>query len=118
MKRTKLLAGLSSAIIASTFISNPAFAEKDRDGDPRRDHYKKAFEERHQMSQNMMAALKETMTILRDLNHKPTVEEKQRLSDMIEQMDTMMSRHDEMVEMAKKRMKKHRKGGDGYYDKK
>jgi alpha-D-ribose 1-methylphosphonate 5-triphosphate diphosphatase PhnM len=115
MKRTKLLAGLSSAIIASTFISNPAFAEKDRDGDSRRDHYKKAFEERHQMSQNMMSALKETMTILRDLNHKPTVAEKQRLSDMIEQMDVMMSRHDEM---AKKRMKEHQKRGDGHHYKK
>ncbi len=62
---------------------------------------------RHQMMNDMMGMLKETMSILKGLNHKPSAGEKEKLGDMIASMDKMIAHHDEMHEKMRERMKEH-----------
>ena len=62
---------------------------------------------RQQMMTDMMVMLKETMSILKGLNHKPSAGEKEKLGDMIASMDKMIAHHDEMHEKMRKRMKEH-----------
>jgi len=65
-----------------------------------------------------MTMLKETMTILKGMNHKPSDEEHEKLSEMIASMDKMIAHHDEMHEKMRERMKEHKEmrkekmGGD------
>ncbi len=105
MSKNKLLltTGLIGALLAA-----PAFAGKDKDDAGMRDdepaRYKEHFQQRHQMGVDMMQTMIDTMTILRDLNHQPTAEEKKHLSDMIKQMNDMMAKHKEMDEKAMKYM--------------
>ncbi len=91
-----LCAGLISAIFFS-----PVFASKN-DDDEKRKPYQEHYKQRHQMNIDMMQMLSETMTILRDINHQPSSEEKARLSDMIKQLDEMMVSHKEMADKAGK----------------
>jgi flavin-dependent dehydrogenase len=102
MSKNKLLitAGLIGALLAA-----PAFAAKDKDDEADyKARYKEHFQQRHQMGVDMMQTMIDTMTILRDLNHQPTAEEKKHLSDMIKQMNDMMAKHKEMDEKAMKYM--------------
>ncbi len=63
------------------------------------------MKERQQMMTDMMGMMKEMMGILRNLNHKPSAAERERLGEMMQHMDEMMARHEEMHEMMRKRMK-------------
>jgi hypothetical protein len=116
----KLTALLTTGLLSASILS-PVYA----------DGHKKDKEEEyenhqgHAMSQHhvkMMQMLSETMSILRDLNHKPSDAEKARLSDMIMQLDDMakngnqhsdkgmphMEKHKEMKEKGMKNMEKHK----------
>ncbi|MBE9531185.1 MAG: hypothetical protein IME98_00090 [Proteobacteria bacterium] len=57
------------------------------------------------MKLETMMMLKETMEIIRDLNHKPGKDEKKRLSEMIDRLGEM----EESCETKKKEWKKERK---------
>jgi len=92
MKKPNLLLG---AILTSALAVSPVFAGS-KDDDNNKDSYKEHFKQRHQMNMDMLQMLSETMTILRDINHKPSAEEQARLSDMIKQLDEMMKSHKEM----------------------
>lgn len=68
---------------------------------------KKAYKKMHGKHQgDMMRMLKETMEIVRDLNHKPSAKDKERLNEMIERLDKSIAKH---KEMKKKWSKKHKK---------
>ncbi len=97
---------LSTGLISALFVS-PVFAGKNNDDDKRK-KYQQHYTQRHQMHMDMMQMLSETMTVLRDLNHKPSAEEKARLSDMIKQLDEMMATHKEMGSMMMKQKGKMR----------
>ncbi len=58
------------------------------------------MQEHHKMMTDMMGMIKDTMGIVKDLNHKPTAEQKEKLSDMIDNMEGIMKMHEE-------KMKKH-----------
>ncbi len=47
------------------------------------------YKEKHAMKREMIEMLKETMTIVKGLNHKPTDTEKKKLGDMIERLTEM-----------------------------
>ncbi len=99
---------LSTGLISALFVS-PVFAGKS-DDNGKRGHYKEHYMQRHQMNMDMMKMLSETMSILRDLNHKPSAEEKARLSDMISQINEMAVKHKEMGDKAMKHMDMKNKG--------
>lgn len=101
MKRTSII--LSSALI-SALIAAPVFASKNDDDDDRKARYKEYYMQRHQMNMDMMQMLSETMTILSNLNHMPSAKEKQRLNDMIKQLNEMMETRKEMWDKAQQRM--------------
>ncbi len=91
------------ALVAASLLSLsiPAMADSKGAGNPcaknpcamnpcaekmkKHDHYK----EHHAMKLEMMEMLRETMTIIKDLNHKPTDAEKKKLGDMIERLTEM-----------------------------
>ena len=86
----KRLAGLLFAvIIASSLSIAPAFAE---------------MKEHQAMYQDAMGMLKETMMILKDLNHTPSADQKKKLDEMIMKMDGMMKKHQEMMKQKEERM--------------
>lgn len=62
--------------------------------------------EHHQMMQDMMGMMKETMAVLKDLNHSPTAEQKTRLDEMINKMDGFMKKHEEMMKEKQEKMEK------------
>jgi len=91
---------LCASLICALLFS-PVFAGKS-DDDEKRKPYQEHYKQRHQMNIDMMQMLSETMTILRDINHQPSSEEKARLSDMIKQLDEMMVSHKKMADQAGK----------------
>ncbi len=102
--KSKLMVGM--AVCATLLIPN-AYASSHKGGE--HGDYKEHYKKRHQMGMDMMQMMVETMTILRDLNHKPSADEKARLSEMIEQMEAMMADHRDMGKMHKKMGKHHGK---------
>ena len=64
------------------------------------------------MTTDTMEMLRETMSILRDLNHTPSAEERERLGEMIAHMDAMMAEREEMQKKMKERMEKHKETKD------
>ena len=91
---------------AAMLISAPVFADMDKDdsgksGD-KREMYMKMAQERHEMSIDMMKMLRDTMEIVKNLEHRPTAEEKEKLGKMISQMDEMISKHEKIYEEHRK----------------
>ena len=102
----KFIRILATGLLGAALVSGGAFAASDDDDDkspPQREMYMKMAKERHEMSQDMMTMLRETMEIVRNLDDKPSAGEKEKLSKMIERMDGMMKRHDEMREEYRKK---------------
>ncbi len=62
-----------------------------------------------QMAIETMAMLRQTMSILQDLNHKPSAEDKELLGKMAGRLDTMMSDSQEMGKRMEERMEKRKK---------
>lgn len=102
-KRVLITTTLIGALLAA-----PAFAGKGEEkSEEHTANYKEHMQQRQKMHMNMMQALADTMTILRDLNHQPSAEDKKRLTDMINQMNEMMAQHKSMGD----KMGKHKDGG-------
>lgn len=101
MTKNKLMI---TASLIGTLIAAPAFAAKDKESDGHMANYKEHFQQRQQMHMDMMQMMIDTMTILRDINHQPSAEEKKHLSDMIKQMNEMMANHKKMEEEMGKQM--------------
>ncbi len=103
----KITTILTTIGLLGAIVFGPAFAGKNDNNDMRK-NYQEHYKQRHQMNIDMMQMLSETMTILRDINHKPSAEEKARLGDMIKQLDGMMAKHKEMGGMMMKHKDKMR----------
>lgn len=105
MSKNRLL--FTTSLIGA-LLAAPALADRDKDensgGSNDNGRYKEHFQQRHQMDMDMMKMMADTMTILRDLNHQPSAEEKKRLTGMIKQLNEMMARHKEMSEKMMKYM--------------
>lgn len=66
--------------------------------------YPKMMEQRKEMMDTMMTMMKETMGILKDLNHTPGADQKKRLGEMMSKLDEMMKKHNAMHEEMMKQM--------------
>ncbi|MFQ5470315.1 MAG: hypothetical protein ACE5EH_08410 [Gammaproteobacteria bacterium] len=75
-------------------------------------HYQEMMRERHRMHNEMLVMVKATMVILKDLNHKPSPAQREKLGKMINRIDEMMTRQKEMAEETKNRMKEMHKHAD------
>ena len=94
----KLTGFLLSALLAVTLMASTAMAEK-KDGMMGQDGMMGSMMAEHQqMGQDMMGMLKETMSILKDMNHQPGAAQKQRLDEMMGRLDAMMEQHKSMME--------------------
>ena len=105
--KSKFIVGVA---VCATLLIPTAYAGSHKGGESSK--YKEHYKKRHQMGMDMMQMMVETMTILRDLNHKPSADEKARLSEMIKQMEMMMEDHKQMGKMHKKMGKHHGEMGD------
>ena len=120
MSKSRLL--ITTTLMAA-LLAAPAFAGKDKeksgeDGSHMA-NYKEHFQQRQQMHMDMRKMMADTMTILRDLNHQPSADEKKRLTGMIARMNEMMTQHKTMDESAMKAMDGkmgHHSKGDGHHN--
>lgn len=86
-------------LLTSLLFTTAVWADKDdkerRDDDQWSD-FRMVMTQRHEMMVGMMKMTRETMEILKNLNHKPSAAEKEKLAMMIEDLDRMMARDKEM----------------------
>ncbi|MFQ5585327.1 MAG: hypothetical protein ACE5GF_00645 [Thermodesulfobacteriota bacterium] len=63
-------------------------------------HHKwgKKMAKHHRMMTELMEMIRETMVILKNLDHRPTPAEKRRLGKMADRLDTMIKKHEKMRE--------------------
>lgn len=54
----------------------------------------------HEMTTEVMGMFKETLVILKDMNHTPTAAQKKRLEEMITRMDEVIKKHEEHMKNA------------------
>lgn len=107
----KITGILLSMLLALTLMSTTATAgEKgghmmERDG-KMGDMPCSMMKKRHKMGHEMMGMLRETMSILKSIEHYPTDAQKKQLEKMIGRIDGMMSKHDSMMEKKKGMMDK------------
>jgi hypothetical protein len=97
MKMKALIISLAIAALAA--VSAPALANEGMGGmgGPGTGMPDHASMERHRaMSQEMLGMFKDVMVILKDLNHKPSPDQTQRLDAMIKRMDEIIKEHEAM----------------------
>ena len=91
------------ALFALVLVAAPvAYAESDHHGGDYKGHKggkggKMAAH--HESIRQMMGMVRETMEIVRDLNHKPSAEDKKKLSAMIDRMDKIIAMSKKMGDM-------------------
>lgn len=96
MTRVVMAVLLAFAVFTATeaFAAGPQHDKKGMMMENMKDH--------HKMMSDMMGMFKETMGIVKGLNHTPTAAQKKRLAEMMDSMDGMMKKHDEMMKMKMK----------------
>jgi len=99
MKKMSMLA----ILMATMFLSGAAWAGEDGQKMDEWADFRTMMTERHKMVRGMMEMNRELMVIIKNLNHKLSGEDKEKLGNMIKDIDTMIA-HD--VEIGKKMMKK------------
>jgi len=93
--------------IAMVLSAGTVLASDDKDGSKEDwSDFRMMMTERNKMVRSMMAMTRETMMIIRDMNHKPSADDKKKLDGMITDIDKLIE-HD--VETGKKMMKKWKK---------
>lgn len=111
MKKMNILAVCALALFLAAGLANAGDMEmpcgKGKKGMMGHGGGMEMMKARQEMMTDMMGMLKETMTILKNLNHKPSAAEKEKLADMIGRMDEIIASHDEMHEKMHKKMKEH-----------
>lgn len=98
----KLIRIVTAGIIGAALVGGVAVASPEGEGheqrSDKREMYMKMAQERHEMSQDMMKMLRETMEIVRNLDHKASAGEKEKLGKMIGRIDEMLQKHEDMRE--------------------
>jgi len=109
MKITGLIAA-TLAVLMLAWAPAPALA---REKGHMPGHRMKMMKEHHRMNRDMMIMLKETMTILKGLEHKPSPAQKKKLGEMIERLEKDIEHHRKMMKKYKDR-DKHKDGRNGH----
>jgi hypothetical protein len=83
---------LSVMLAMSWWMTTPSWAGgEDRSGTMAERQYQSVTEE-------LMGMLKETMSIIRNLDHAPTAEEKRQLAEMMSRLDAMLRQQQQVME--------------------
>lgn len=78
-------------------------ADDAMDGQMMRMH--KMSAEHQQVFKEVLGMVKDTMAIVRDLNHKPSEEQKKTLDAMIKKLDDISKKHEDMMKKKQEMMK-------------
>jgi len=91
MKTRRLVLGL--VIVMSWWLSAPLWAESETPSGatPTERQYQSVTEE-------LMAMLQETMSIIKNLDHAPSAAEKRHLAEMINRLDAMLKQQQEVMQ--------------------
>ncbi|WKZ33790.1 MAG: hypothetical protein QY316_05175 [Thermodesulfobacteriota bacterium] len=105
----KILVFFIAVVLAGALSGTPALAGQGsgpgQDGKmPGSKMTDSTTKDRMQMHEDVLGMMKETMVILRDMNHKPTEAQQKRLDEMITKIDEMTARHRDMMEKKKEKM--------------
>ncbi|MFQ5585354.1 MAG: hypothetical protein ACE5GF_00780 [Thermodesulfobacteriota bacterium] len=114
-----------AAILVTSLLSAPAMADSGYDtgekshtgkmmqnpcamehGKMKHQMMGKKMGEYHRMMTELMEMMRETMTTLKNLDHRPTPAEKKRLGEMADRLDGMINKHEKMREHHKKMREK------------
>ena len=107
MKRRAVLLGL--LIVFSSWLSPPLWAEDNKTAKPVTE------QQYHNVTEELMIMLKETMGILRNLDHAPTAEEKKHLMKMMARLDDMLKQQQTMTQDLKNQLDNIRQLQDEYF---
>lgn len=110
MKKTNLCIAVALAAALSSPVLSPAEDKPMMGGGmmgqgKMSSMYPKMMEQRKEMMDSMMAMMKQTMGILKDLNHTPSADQKKKLEEMMSNLDDMIKKHDAMHDDMMKQMK-------------
>lgn len=85
-------------ILMSVMIMQGAAMAADDGANSGGSQLRQMMHDRQQMTQDVLAMMKETMDIIRNLDRKPTLKEKQRLEEMMAKLDQIMQKEKEMAQ--------------------
>ena len=83
---------LSLMAVIAWCVSAPLWAESDRSTEPRKEQQYRS------MTEELMSMLKETLSIIRNLDHAPSAEEKRQLTAMMDRLDAMLRQQQQTME--------------------
>jgi uncharacterized membrane protein YfbV (UPF0208 family) len=106
MKGRAVSLGLIVAV--SCLPSTPLWAKGEKAAEP-------VTMQRQSVTEELMVMLKETMGILSNLDHAPTVEEKRHLAEMMSRLDTMLKRQQSMMRDMQDQLDAIRQQQDEYF---
>lgn len=88
------------------FASGAVLADSDENNDENWNDFSAMMTERSKMLRTTMMMLRETMQIVKDMNHHPSAADKEKLAKMIDETNGLMEHE---AELGKKMMKKWKK---------
>jgi hypothetical protein len=105
---------IAASLLAATLASSPLLAQDQETTNPApTDHSTMGgaaepgkYRDMMKRHEELMGMLKDTMTILRNLKHSPTADQKKKLDAMIARMDEMMKEHEHMMKKMKEEWEK------------
>ncbi|MEJ2573626.1 MAG: hypothetical protein P8164_08595 [Gammaproteobacteria bacterium] len=86
-----------TALSLSLWLSTPTPVHAGDDPSATTSHLPALEQQQQSVTEELMGMLKSTMTILRDMDHRPSPDEKRRLDAMISRLDTLMIRQKEIM---------------------
>lgn len=102
MKKLSLLTAMCLSLF---FAQTPAKAGDDMTKGEQ-PAWRMMMHDRQQMTQDVLGMMKETMAIIRNLNHKPSDAEKARLDEMMSKLDVIMEKEKKMARSQEEMMDK------------
>jgi hypothetical protein len=83
---------LSLIFVMSWWLSSPLWAEAEKSAGSR------TVQQDQSTTEELMSMLKETMGILRNLDHAPSADEKRHLGEMMGRLDVMLKQQQQMMQ--------------------
>lgn len=108
MKTRRVLLGLIVAM--SWWLSAPLWAESENSSGSAT-----AGQQYQSVTEELMAMLKETMSIIRNLDHAPSADEKRRLAEMINRLDAMLKQQQEVMQDMREQLDSIRQQQDEFF---
>ena len=108
MKTWRVLLGLIIAM--SWWLAAPLWAESENSSGAA-----KAGQQYQSVTEELMVMLKETMSIIRNLDHAPSADEKRQLAEMINRLDAMLKQQQEVMQDMREQLDSIRQQQDEFF---